>query len=172
MKSYEILGFLKNLKKNLQLPNILMLNFKRSRFFPSLKILNSDTYLTLSLGLFSSFFYKGKFFIKNKAVYLVVASFLRKILLYSGMSNLLFIIQRTPIYLNEILSTINNPVINLYKHPFNENIINENKIKNNFYFNYFIFLKNKPYGFMKNRKKGRVKRKILKRVVSVNRLTD
>ena len=171
-KPYSVFNFAKNIKKKYIIPNLLILNFKRSRFFPSLKKLNSDTLTTLSLGLFSSFFYKGKFFIKNKAVYLVVASFLRKILLYSSLSNLIFLIKKTPLYLNEILSTINNPVISLYKHPFRDNLINENKISNNFYFNYFIFLQNKPYGFMKSRKKGRVKRKIMKRVVSVNRITD
>lgn len=151
---------------------ILLLNFKRNRFFPSIKSSNSTTYLTLSLGLFSSFFKKGKFFIKNKSVYLVLAGFLRKILIYSGINNLIMFIKHTPMYLHELISTISNPVINLYKNPFSSENVNEILTKNKFYFNMFIFLKNKPYTFLKSKKKGRVKRKISKRVVSINRLVD
>jgi hypothetical protein len=148
------------------------LNFRRNRFFPSLKVFNGETYLSLSLGLFSSFFHKGKFFIKNKAVYLVVASFLKKILMYASLTNLILFVQKIPLYLQEILSTLNNPVVSLYKHPFGDEIIDENNFRNEFYFDYFFFLNNKSYGFMKTRKRGRVKRKILKRIVAVNRLTD
>jgi len=165
-------GFLENNKTLYKSPKVLLLNFKRNRFFPSLKLLNGETYLTLSLGLFSSFFHKGKFFIKNKAVYLVLASFLRKILIYSSFKELILFVLKTPIYLQELLSTINSPVINFYKHPFNDTVVNENNFLNRFYFSYFIFSSNKPYNFIKTRKKGRVKRKISKRVTSINRLTD
>jgi len=36
----------------------------------------------------------------------------------------------------------------------------------------FMFFNNKPYGFMKGRKRGRIKRKITKRLVSINNLVD
>jgi len=171
-KPSHLRGFLNNSKNIYKLPKVLMLNFKRNRFFPSLKLLQGETYLTLSLGLFSSFFNKGKFFIKNKAVYLVLASFIRKVLMYASFKELILFVLKTPLYLQELLSTINSPVVNFYKHPFNDSVVNENNSLYKFNFSYFIFSNNKPYTFMKKAKKGRVKRKISKRVVSLNRLTD
>jgi hypothetical protein len=151
---------------------LLTFNFKRSRFFPDLQTKSSDIYFNLSLGLFAFFYKKGKFFIKNKQVFLVLASFLRKILLFCSIGNLIFVIKRTPIYLQELLTTLNNPVVNPYKHPFHDSIVWESSLKNRFNFKLFLFLTNRPYGFIKVRKKGRVKRKITKRIVSINRLVD
>jgi hypothetical protein len=123
--------------------------------------------------MFSKFFNKGKSFIKNKSTYLVAAGFLRKILMYSSLEQLILIVKRTPMYLQEILSAINSPVIALYGHPFKSSItIDESKISNNFYFNMFIFLNSRPYSFMKTRKRGRIKRKITKRIVKINKLLD
>jgi len=151
---------------------LLTFNFKRNRFFPDLQTKSSSIYFNLSLGLFAFFYKKGKFFIKNKQVFLVLASFLRKMLLFCSIGNLIFVVKRTPIYLQELLTTLNNPVINLYKHPFYDETVNEGVLKNKFNFKLFLFLTNRPYGFVKVRKKGRVKRKITKRIVSINRLID
>jgi hypothetical protein len=151
---------------------ILLLNFKRSRFFPTLRNTSGGTLLTLSLGLFSSFFKKGKFFIKNKSVYLTVVGFLRKILIYINVKQFLLFVKHTPLYLNEMLNMINNPVINFYKNPFTGDLVNENFLLNKFYFNTILFTVNKNYGFMKSRKKGRIKRKITKRITTANRLVD
>jgi len=149
-----------------------MFNFKRNRFFPSLFDRKSGIYLNLSLGLFSQYFNKGKFFIKSKQVYLVVAGFLRKVLLFSDIKRLVFLVKGTPIYLQELLTTLNNPVINLYKHPFADHTINENFVKPKFRFLMFLFINNRSYSFSKTRKRGRVKRKISKRVTSINRVID
>ena len=35
-----------------------------------------------------------------------------------------------------------------------------------------MFINNKPYGVVKNKQKGRLKRKITKRLISMNRMTD
>lgn len=171
-KPLNLAGFFLANSKKFLFPKVLLLNFKRNRFFPSIKVLQGETYVTVSLGLFASFFKKGKFFIKNKSVYLVLASFLRKILMYTQMNELMLFVKRTPVYLQELLATIHNPVINFYKNPFGDDTINESILDIKFYFYYFMFITTKPYGFVKTRKKGRVKRKILKRVISINRLTD
>jgi len=137
-----------------------------------MQTLKGSIYFNFSLGMFSSFFKKGKFFIKNKQVYLVIVSFIRKILLFSSLDHLFFVVSRTPIYLQEMLVTLNNPVVNFYKHPFADEVIDESFVKNAFDFEMFIFLNSRPYGFVKTRKRGRVKRKITKRIVSINRLVD
>ena len=105
---------------------LLSLNFKRLRFFPGLKTTNSIDFAHLSLGLLSSFFRKGKFFIKSKISYLSLASFFRKLLIFSGIKTFFLQINRNPKYFLEILNTILEPVISPYKNPFNINaIINE-----------------------------------------------
>lgn len=151
---------------------VLMLNYRRGRFFPSIQNTSNHVYTTFSLGMFSKFFKKGKSFIKNKANYLVSAGFLRKILTYASIKDLILLVKRTPLYLTETLTTINSPVIVNYKHPFNSTHVDEMKFSNYFFYHYFIFFNTKAYGFMKGRKKGRVKRKITKRIVKINRLTD
>lgn len=152
--------------------HILFLNFKRKRFFPSLQSLKRQVYMTYSLGMFSKFFNKGKSFIKNKLVFITMAGFLRKVMLFAVIRELLLVVRRTPLYLSELLSTINLPVIVNYKHPFLKTNVDELELTSFFMFHYFIFINSKPYSFMKSKKKGRVKRKITKRIVKINQLID
>ena len=81
-------------------------------------------------------------------------------------------IKRTPMYLQEILSLINNPVSSLYTNPFTRKEVNEFDIKNNFTFTNVIFTTTKPYGPLKTKNKGRLKRKISKKLVLIGRVTD
>ena len=169
--------FLKNYKQNLNsfhgAKKILNLNFPRNRFFPNFKTLKGETYTFLSLGMFSKFFTKNKSFFKTKAMYLVLAGFLRKILLFSSIKFLYILITKIPAYLKEIMAALNNSVINTYKNPFNEEIhINEKNIPNPFKFSFFMFINNKPYGKVKVKKKGRLKRKITKRLTQINKVLD
>jgi hypothetical protein len=149
-----------------------MLNFKRNRFFPNLQSVSHVTYTNLSLGMFSRFFNKGKSFIKNKNTFLTVAGFMRKILLYSLIGKLILMVKRTPLYFQEILAHINNPVVTPYKHPFYDDTVDEFFLKKSFSYLMFIFINSKPYTFMKSKRRGRVKRKITRRLVKINRLVD
>jgi len=45
-------------------------------------------------------------------------------------------------------------------------------LKNPFRFTMLIFINNKAYGFLKKKKKGRIKRKIAKRLILLNRVLD
>ena len=169
--------FLREFKKNLYkfhgTNKILNLNFPRNRFFPNFRTIKGETYTFLSLGMFSKFFLKNKSFFKTKQMYLILASFLRKILLFSSLKFLYLIVTNIPTFLKEIMATINNSVINHYKNPFNEsNFINEKSILNPFKFSFFMFINNKPYGKIKNKKKGRLKRKITKRLIQINKVLD
>jgi hypothetical protein len=83
------------------------------------------------------------------------------------------IITKTPAYLKEIMDSINSPVIATYANPFNAEItINEKTTVNPFKFSFFMFLNNKPYGKVKVKKKGRLKRKITKRLTKMNKVLD
>jgi len=151
----------------------LFLNFRRFRFFPSIRSSSGELYATLSLGLFSKFTGSNGPNIKSKSSYLLVASFIRKLLIYGSLDQLVLVVARTPMYLQEVLNTINNPVVALYKHPFINNlVVDELKTSNDFFFHMFIFLFSRPYGYLKGRKKGRIKRKITRRIVKLNQLVD
>lgn len=150
------------------------MNFRRYKFFPSITSMDYKTYFNLSVGLFYKFFLgKGKPFLKTKSAYLVVSNFLKKILMFSGVKELFLIVKRKPLYFNEIMNSLNNPVIANYKNPFNKNEnIDEFFFKKKFYFFYFIFIKSKQHGFMKTKKRGRIKRNVFKKLLKISKKTD
>ena len=152
-----------------------VLNFKRLRFFPlSRPRYSGETIFTSSLGCVAKFLNKGKSNIKKKSVFLLLAVLLRRILLYSGLSNMHLVITRTPQYFQEIITHIHSPSKSLYFHPFfTSKLVDESLDKQQtFDFKYVSFIKTKSYGYVKWKKKGRLKRKITKRIFSVNRVID
>lgn len=151
---------------------LLLLNFYKKRFFPVIRNVEGHTYSTSSLGMFSKFFHKGKNFIKSKSIFLVSAGFLRKILIYSGLKDLMLVVKKTPIYFNEILNTIYNPVVSFYNHPFNNLSVDESLVFPEFRFGMVLFFNNKNYGTHKTKTRGRLKRKISRRLQRLNRVLD
>ena len=152
---------------------LLSLNFKRLRFFPGFKTTKGVDFTHLSLGLLNSYFRKGKFFLKSKIVYLALASFFRKILIFSGIKTFFLHINRNPKYFLEILNTLLEPVINTYQNPFSiGKTINEQQWNPSFLFHSVIFTNPKPYGKVKVKQRGRLKRKINSRIISINRVLD
>jgi hypothetical protein len=63
-------------------------------------------------------------------------------------------------------------VVSVYKNPFSNNLVNEKEVPNPFTFPMIIFTNNKPYGFQKSKQKGRLKRKIARRLTMINRVLD
>ena len=80
--------------------------------------------------------------------------------------------KKTPLYFKEIMSAVNDPVVNVYKNPFTNGTVNEKEIANNFSFPIIVFANNKPYGKVKVKQKGRLKRKISRRVTILNKVLD
>ena len=174
IKSKSNTGHYTILKTNVETTDF-VLNFKRLRFFPLARPHTSgDTIFTTSLGCIAKFLNKGKSHTKKKAVFLLVASLLRKILLYTGLSDMHLYVNRIPLYFQEILNQIYTPTKSLYYHPFfQQKLVDESddNIKS-FDFKYVSFTNTKSYGYIKWKKKGRLKRKITKRVFSINRVID
>ena len=150
----------------------LALNFTRGRFFPTIQGQNKNVLFFLSLGLMAKFLLKGKAFTKSKTVYLLLASFLRKVLLFASFKNMYLFVKKTPLFFKEIMSTINDPVISIYKNPFSQNLFNEKENPNGFTFPLIVFINNKAYGHLKVKQKGRLKRKIARRITLVNKVLD
>jgi hypothetical protein len=142
------------------------------RFFPVIRTVSGNSYVSASLGLFAVLFQKGKAFIKSKTVFMALVGFLRKVLIFSSIKEFMLIVQKTPRYLQETLAALNEPVVNVYKDPFGESIINEKKLPSQFSFDMFLFKNNKAFGVVKMKQRGRLKRKITRRVISMNRVLD
>ena len=82
-------------------------------------------------------------------------------------------IVKIPKYFKDILRVITTNTNVLYRNPFNtEVLINEKSSPINIEFLYIYFFNNKPYGVVKRKKKGRLKRKISKKVVLLNNILD
>jgi hypothetical protein len=153
----------------------LTLNFRRIRFFPFLKREGkTPVFFNSSLGMLSNFFSKSKSFLRQKASYLLSASFLRKVMLYLGLKQLTLVIRGIPLYLQEILSTMLTPSKKTYDHPLRspQQVVDENTRPHRFGFEYVIFTSLKPHSIMKRKKKGRLKRKIAKKIVLLNNILD
>lgn len=169
---FKLKGLLYNINLWYKQDDFLILNYKKRNFFPNISCTGGKNLVTTSLGLFAKMFLKGKSFIRNKAVYLVTALFLRKVLLYSSFRGLTLFVKRQPLYFQEIINTLFKPVISTYKHPFNGSVIDEKFVSNQYYFNNIIFGLSKNYTYNKTRRRGRLKRRIMKRLVKVNNILD
>jgi len=113
----------------------------------------------LSLGLFMKYFLKQKSFKKSKQMYLLLASFLNNIThnIYNGNKYSVNIcVKHTPKYLLEVLQTT----------------LTSNKNPNKVVVGSIAFWKNKHYGKIKTKKKGTLKRKIQKKIISNNNIID
>ena len=117
-------------------------------------------------------FLKPKSFKKSKTLYLLVGSFLRKIFLYTDLYRFNLCVKRKPLYLQEIVNSFFNPSTSIYKHPFNQSLVFEKYLKLSFKIPYYIFISNKNFSYQKPKLKGRLKRRIKKRLVKINNVLD
>ena len=148
------------------------LNFKRFRFFPSIHNFKNFTFINLSLGLFSSFFNKGKYFFKNKIFYLLLINFLKKILIFSFFKKIIIFLKKIPKYLKDIINILVTPNISSYDNPFSLKKTQSTNTLNKILIVKILFIFNKSYSSLKIKKRGRVKRKIFKKINIINNITD
>lgn len=154
-------------------PFLIVLSFKKSRLFITLKNLLKRNITSLSSGLFIKFFEKKKSFKKNKTVKLLMIKYLRKLLVITKITTLSLVVKKTPVFLTELLNLINTPISHKFSNPIDGKLIEEDsKSFTLLKFLYFIFLQNKSFCKNKLRLKGRIKRKILRKITLQNRLID
>jgi len=148
-------------------------NFKKQRFFPQLEnFFLKKTVFNASLGIISKFFSKSKKFLRSKNSYIFLATYFRRFLTYLNISNLYLFIRKIPKYLKDILRVLLSKANVLYKNPFKHEVINEKKKSVIFNLSYIYFYNNKPHGVIRRKKRGRLKRKIMKRIILLNSLID
>lgn len=171
-KSYLFNFFFFFNKKKFQ-PFYLLFNFSKNKFFINLLDINKKIFFFVSSGFFIKFFEKKKSFKKNKLVKILMIKFLRKILILLQIKNMIFLIKNNPVNFLELINNLNQPIVHNFLNPFSGHVFKDSFTNNlKFSFNFFIFFKNQPYTFLKKKKNGRVKRKILRKIIIENKLVD
>lgn len=126
-----------------------------------------------SLGIISKYFSLRKSYLRGKSSYLLSATYLRRLLVNINIRKLRLEITKVPKYLKDILRVLLASANVFYKNPFNTNIIiNEKVTRTNFIFPYVFFINNKSWGIIKRKKRGRLKRKISKKIILLNSILD
>lgn len=153
---------------------LLNLDHKRRRFFPHFSnILEKKTLFNSSLGIIARYFSNKKSFMRSKASFILSASYVRRILTYIGCPSLRLGVRGTPKHLMDIINILLSPANVFYKNPYKRgDMVNEAITRPLLTFTYVLFLSNKPFGPKKVRKKGRLKRKIWKKIRIANQLLD
>jgi hypothetical protein len=158
---------------------VLLLNFKRNKFFPAVlgvdaKTPKRTTLLSLSLGVLNKAHGLKKSLKTAKPSYLRLSEFLRNCLLSLGKTNVDFLVRGTPKYLKELLSEFLKKSDKNVENPFAAGSLLGSRLLlgHSISTNDLTFSAPYPYKSQKVKKKGRVKRKILKKVVKVNRMVD
>ena len=172
---FQFFLFLRNFQINDNCLNIykLYLTFTSNKLFINLLNMNGKNYMSLSVGLFLKFFKNKKSFKKNKVIKLLLVKYLRKLLIVSCIKNIYLYIQKKPLFFQELCKTLTTPMVNSFVNPLTQLSLNENSnTKQPFFIRYLFFRQIKPYNLMKVCRRGRLKRKIMRRVIKMNRIPD
>ena len=131
------------------------------------------THFTLAIGLFLRYFQYRKSLRKNKALKILLARFLRKILVTVKLKDIHLILRGVPLYLDLLLSTMFKPLSHPFKDPLTGDVVDETtQAKLPISFSEVRFIRFKPFGYQKTRKKGRIKRKIKRKIVRTAPVID
>ena len=151
----------------------LFFNFKKNRFFINLLNSFNKNYLSLSNGLFIKYFEFKKSLKKKKLLKLLLLKYLRKMFLILKLKNFNLFIKSSGFFLNEFLTLLLQPSGKTFKNPLTQKNFNDvSQLSNQFTFSYIFFLNTKSFSFLKLKKKGRVKRKIQRKLIKLNTIID
>lgn len=169
---------LKSLNKSLIFKKFyrLFFTFRNRRFFVNLTNFNqSKNYLFLSTGMFIQYFQYKRSLRKNKLLKILIAKYLRKFFLILQLKYISIHFNSTPLLLQELITNITTPLIKPLKNPLTHKVIDEDHVSSSqprFLFLFFFFQKSKNFGIHKFKRKGRIKRRILRKLIKMNNVLD
>ena len=173
---FNVFLYLRNLRSVDSSLNIykLHLTFTSNRLFINLLNMPGKNYISLSVGLFLKFFKNKKSFKKNKLVKLLLVKYVRKLLLLCGIKNIYLFVQKKPHFFHELCKVLTTPLVNTFFNPLTSTTVYDNPslIQQPFYIRYFFFRQTKAFNTMRQARQGRLKRKIMRRIVRTNRIAD
>lgn len=126
----------------------------------------------LTNGLFLKYFKKKKSLKKKKALRLLLARYLRKLFLIINFKNVIFFLKKTPSLFVEMFKILNSNIVHKFINPFNRKFFFDVKKKKLLNIDYFIFYKNIDFSKNKVKKKGRLKRKVTRKLVLIDSIID
>lgn len=151
----------------------LILTFKNNKLFINLHDYIKRNYLFISNGLFIRFYEKKKSLKKSKIIRTVVAKYLRKFFLLLKLPRVILIIKKNPVFFLEFLNLFMQPIVYKFNEPLtNREIRDKGPLKFLTKFLYFVFVNNENYVNNKEKKKGRIKRKISRKIILQNHIID
>ena len=154
----------------------ILLTFKHNKLTISVTNIYDRYYFSLEVGLLLRFFRHKKSIKKTKSAKVLLFKYLRKVLNVSGLRTFDLIVRGSPKNLPEFIKTLHKPFTHTYKHPFNTSPIDETFKKSKQYmrfsFNQFLFLRTTAFGTLKTKQRGRLKRRIRKKIVKLNNIPD
>ena len=153
----------------------LILNFKQHKLSLILTDhLKKRNHFVLETGMLLKYMEgKKKSAKKSLSTKLVLMRFLRKLLLISGLSSFEIIVKGVPLFLPRLIRFLKAPLPSVINDPVTGQTIDETGERvAQFKFNTLIFVRPKPFGFQKTRKRGRIKRKIRRKIISKARVID
>ena len=156
------------------LKHVIRFKFLTSRLAVSLVDNSSHkTHFFISTGLLLKYFNHKRALKKNKSMKLLMMRFLRKLLLILKLKNIVLHSKGLPLFFETLINMLYQPIAHPFQNPLTSKTITEVKNKpRDLKISELVFTHSKPYGFMKLKKKGRVKRKVRRRVMKANWVVD
>ena len=161
-------------KRSLNSDHLRFIFFKK-RFTIALTSVKGRLFFFLTPNLFIKFFKKNKAFKKNKLLKIITVRTVRKFLILSNLPSIFFLLKGSQVLLLELMKVLFSPIIRSFKNPFSDDddfIVETEKFKFRLNFIYLIFYQNYRFNVMKTRKKGRIKRKLKRKIIALNNIID
>lgn len=153
--------------------NFFLLKFVRNKITAVLQNFKFRNLTSVISGFFIKYFDNQKSKKKSKTVKLLIARYFRKVFIVSRLRFFNVILNRNPVDVPSFFTTLHSPIITPFYDPYKEEIIDETlQPKFNISVNYFLFKNSIPFHKRKLKKKGRIKRKILRKLVFENKIVD
>ena len=131
------------------------------------------THVFISPGLFLKYFQRKKSLKKSRSMKVLMARFMRKVLLILRLEHVVINSRGVPVYLDSLVSVLFRPFSHPFYDPTSGSTINEVESgKGNLNIAGILVTAVRPYGFQKTRKMGRVKRKIRRRITRLGNVID
>lgn len=149
----------------------------KQKFFINLRshLLRGYNYMSIYSGLFLRFFNNKKPLRSSKLFKALMIKLLRKVLLASSVRLVNLIINRSAPIFSELYKLLLTPSIVPYINPTSKGLYNDsilNKSGTLFFVKKIIFRRTHSFTTLKTPRRGRVKRKITRRLVRKNQVTD
>ena len=154
--------------------HLIRLRFNQHRLVVSLVDRPTNaTHFFISTGLFTKYFEGRKSLRKNKTMKTLMVRFLRKLLVILGIREIILHSRGVPLYLDNLLTTLFRPLAHPFPNPFSGETVDEVLDgRTNLNISSIIFQNPKPFGYQPTKKRGRIKRKIRRKLTRLGGLVD